>query len=525
MGVPNAAGDERHRTSVDRSTAYGRATGALVVVVSLGIGQLAAALGTPAASPVLAIGQAAIDGSPQALRSWAISTFGSDDKAVLVAGIVVVLVVVGLLLGPMAVRRPSVGFAAIAVAASVGAASALTRPGATLGWAVPSLLAGVAGAVALASLSAAAEPAGAGAPAERAVGFDRRRFLRAALAVGAVGAGSAAIGVARSRTRSAVEAARAAVRIPPPASPASPVAPGAELHVEGLAPFFTPNDRFYRVDTALFVPEVDVRTWRLRIRGSVDREATLTLGDLLERPLVERDVTLNCVSNEVGGPYIGNARWTGVPLAPLLREAGVHPAADQLVSRSVDGFTAGTPMRLVLDGRDAMLAVAMNGVPLPTEHGFPVRMLVPGLYGYESATKWLTELEATTYAAYDPYWVQRGWASVAPIKTQSRIDTPRNGASRPAGSVAVAGVAWAQHTGISHVQVRVDDGPWNDATLAAQDSTDTWRQWRWTWDATPGAHTLTVRATDARGVAQTGTPAPPFPDGAAGWHSIDVDIG
>jgi DMSO/TMAO reductase YedYZ molybdopterin-dependent catalytic subunit len=227
----------------------------------------------------------------------------------------------------------------------------------------------------------------------------------------------------------------------------------------------------------------------------------------------------------VGGPYVGNARWTGVPLAPLLREAGIRPGADQLVSRSVDGFTAGTPMRLVLDGRDAMLAVAMNGVPLPTEHGFPVRMLVPGLYGYESATKWLTELEATTFAAYDPYWVQRGWASLSPIKTQSRIDAPRNGASPPAGPVVVAGVAWAQHVGISRVRVRVDDGAWNDATLAAQDSTDTWRQWRWTWDASPGTHTLTVRATDAGGVVQTGTPAPPFPDGAAGWHSIDVDIG
>jgi DMSO/TMAO reductase YedYZ molybdopterin-dependent catalytic subunit len=362
-----------------------------------------------------------------------------------------------------------------------------------------------------------------GAP-ERASAFDRRRFLRAALAVGAVGVGSAAIGVSRARNRSSIEAARAAIRVPRPSEPLGPIPRGADLDVPGLSPFVTPNDRFYRVDTALFVPEVDVRTWRLTIGGSVERPATFSFEDLLDRALIERDVTLACVSNEVGGPYVGNARWIGAPLAPLLRDAGVDPGADQLVSRSVDGFTAGTPMRLVLDGRDAMLALAMNGDPLPTEHGFPVRMVVPGLYGYESATKWLSALEATTYDAYDAYWVQRGWARIAPIKTQSRIDTPRNGTTRAPGSVVVAGVAWAQHTGIAGVQVRVDDGPWNAARLAAQDSIDTWRQWRWDWDATPGDHMLTVRATDADGRTQPGTPTPPFPNGAAGWHRIAVTI-
>jgi DMSO/TMAO reductase YedYZ molybdopterin-dependent catalytic subunit len=525
----NAAAPRRDgkvvRASPSPSTAASRAAALLVALVALGVGQLVAAFGTPAASPVVAIGQAAIDLAPQPVKSWAISTFGASDKDVLVGGILVVIVAIALATGPAAMRRPSLGVAAVGIAALVGVAAAVTRPDASPGWATPSLAAGLAGAIALRVLAPRADGAPTGARgAEPSRAFDRRAFLRAAFAVGAVAVGAGAVGVSRSRNRSAIESARASLRLPAAGDPAGPVPAGADLGVEGLSPFLTPNDRFYRVDTALFVPEVDVRTWTLRIAGRVAGEATLTFGDLIERPLIERDVTLACVSNEVGGPYVGNARWLGVPLAPLLREAGVDADADQLVSRSVDGFTAGTPMRLVLDGRDAMLAVAMNGEPLPLEHGFPVRMVVPGLYGYESATKWLAELEATTYAAYDAYWVQRGWARIAPIKPQSRIDTPRGGSERPAGRVVVAGVAWDQHTGVERVQLRVDDGAWNDATLAAQDSVDTWRQWRWDWDATPGAHVLTVRATNADGVLQPGTPTPPFPSGATGWHRVDVMI-
>jgi DMSO/TMAO reductase YedYZ molybdopterin-dependent catalytic subunit len=513
------------RPSPRPSAVESRAAGLLVALLALGVGQLVAAFGTPAASPVVAIGQAAIDLSPQPVKSWAISTFGAADKDVLVAGVLAVVVVLALALGPAAMRSLAVGLAAVGTAAGVGVAAALTRSGASLGWAVPSLAAGLAGAIGLSVLAPrAGRPAAVGSPPERATALDRRAFLRAAIAVGGVALGSGAVGVSRSRNRASIEAARASLRLPPPADPARPVPPGAELAVEGVSPFLTPNDRFYRVDTALFVPEVDVRTWTLRIRGRVSRPVTFTFPDLLDRPLIERDVTLACVSNEVGGPYVGNARWIGVPLAPLLREAGVDPATDQLVSRSVDGFTAGTPMRLVLDGRDAMLALAMNGEPLPMEHGFPVRMVVPGLYGYESATKWLAELEATTYDSYDAYWVQRGWARIAPIKTQSRIDTPRGGSTRQAGRVVVAGVAWDQHTGIERVEVRVDDGPWTDAALAAQDSVDTWRQWRYDWDATPGSHAITVRATNADGVVQPSAPTPPFPDGAAGWHRIGLTI-
>lgn len=502
--------------------------GLLVTGVALGVGQAAAALGTPAASPLLAVGQAAIDLSPQPVKSWAIRTFGTADKTVLVVGILVVLVVLALLLGPVAVRRRPIGFGAIAACGGLGVAAALSRPQASPGWAAPSVLAGLAAALALTWLTDPIDDARArrddAAEPARPAAFDRRRFLRAALAVGAAGAGAATFGVVRSRDRSAVAAARASIRVPRPSGPAAAISPGTDLGVPGLSPFVTPNASFYRVDTALFVPEVDVRSWTLRIHGSVERERSFTFEDLLDRPTIERDVTLACVSNEVGGQYVGNARWIGVPLAPLLLEAGVDPAADQLVSRSVDGFTAGTPMRLVLDGRDAMLAIAMNGDPLPLEHGFPVRMVVPGLYGYESATKWLAELEATTYDAYDAYWVQRGWARIAPIKTQSRIDTPRPGSRIPAGPVVVAGVAWAQHTGISRVEVRVDDGGWSEAILAAQDTIDTWRQWRWDWNATPGTRVLSVRATDANGATQPETPAQPFPDGATGWHSVVVHV-
>jgi hypothetical protein len=255
----------------------------------------------------------------------------------------------------------------------------------------------------------------------------------------------------------------------------------------------------------------------------VDHEMVLTLDDLMARDLIERDITLTCVSNEVGGPYIGNARWVGAPLKPLLEEAGVHPGADQIVSRSVDGFTVGTPTSVATDGRDAMLAVSMNGEALPFTHGFPVRMIVPGLYGYVSATKWITDIELTTFDAYDAYWVQRGWAQQAAIKTESRIDTPRSNAK--VGTVMVAGVAWAQHRGIERVEVRVDDGEWNDATLSTQDTTDTWRQWRWPWQASVGNHTLQVRATDADGETQPEQPLPPFPNGATGWHTVSVTVG
>ncbi|PLW66674.1 molybdopterin-binding oxidoreductase, partial [Streptomyces sp. DJ] len=325
-------------------------------------------------------------------------------------------------------------------------------------------------------------------------------------------------------------AARGALTLPAPDSPAPRLPRGTDLKLPGLSPFTTPVKDFYRVDTALVVPRVDVRTWRLRLHGrGVREEREFTYRDLAERRTVERDITLTCVSNQVGGPYVGHARWTGVELAALLREAGVRPPseggpADQLVARSVDGMTIGTPVETVLDGRDALLALGMNGEPLPFEHGFPVRMVVPGLYGYVSACKWIVELELTSFDDFDAYWVRRGWAREAPVKTQSRIDTPKPFASVAAGRVVVAGVAWAQHRGIGRVEVRVDGGRWRPAELAAEAGTDTWRQWSWEWDARPGSHRLEVRATDRTGRTQTGERVGTVPDGAAGWHSVVVSV-
>jgi DMSO/TMAO reductase YedYZ molybdopterin-dependent catalytic subunit len=292
--------------------------------------------------------------------------------------------------------------------------------------------------------------------------------------------------------------------------------------------YVTGNADFYRIDTALVTPQVDPRTWRLRIRGMVDCEVTVTFDELMSMPMVERYITLACVSNEVGGDLIGNARWLGVPVRELLERAGPQAGADQVVQRAVDGWTCGTPTAVLRDGRDALLAVGMNGEPLPVSHGFPVRMVVPGLYGYVSACKWITELELTTFAAFDAYWVRRGWAEQAVVKTQSRIDTPKAGARRHAGQVTIAGVAWAQHRGVSRVEVRVSGdggaGDWQEAELLDTASVDTWRQWRLTWNAPPGQFTLAVRATDGTGQTQTSQPAPVEPDGATGWHTVPVTI-
>jgi DMSO/TMAO reductase YedYZ molybdopterin-dependent catalytic subunit len=354
--------------------------------------------------------------------------------------------------------------------------------------------------------------------------MDRRGFLAAGAGVGALAALAGIGGRRLQATRFDAAGSRAAIALPRPASPAPPLPPGAQVQVPGVPPYRTPNREFYRVDTALVVPQVPAETWRLRIHGMVDREIELDYEQLLARPLIERDVTMTCVSNEVGGKLVGTARWLGAPLKTLLEEVGVRPGADQILGTSADGMTIGTPTAAVLDGRDAMLAVGMNGEPLPLEHGFPVRMLVPGLYGYVSGTKWLVDLELTTFAAADPYWVQRGWAEQAPIKTSSRIDTPRPFAQLRAGKVAVAGVAWAQHRGIERVEVQVDDGPWRPARLADEPSTDLWRQWVFAWDATPGPHTLRVRATDRSGQTQTDRRARPFPDGSTGWHSVVVTV-
>ncbi|QXC61333.1 molybdopterin-dependent oxidoreductase [Aquihabitans sp. G128] len=304
-----------------------------------------------------------------------------------------------------------------------------------------------------------------------------------------------------------------------------PVPATQPFEVDGISPYVTPTKDFYRIDTALPAPIVDAASWRLRISGMVDKEVTVTYDDLLARKLVEVPITIQCVSNYVGGDLIGTARWTGVPLKELLEEAGVQPGATQIMGESVDGFTAGFPVEAGLDGRDSLLAVGMNGHPLPTEHGFPARLIIPGLYGYVSATKWITEIRLTTFEEEQGYWVPLGWSAKGPIKLQSRIDVPRDGASVAAGRQAVGGVAWAPHTGVKAVQVKVDDGGWQDAELGTVASIDTWVQWRYEWDATAGQHELAVRAVDADGHVQTAAFADPAPNGATGHHTIDVQVG
>ena len=551
--------------------------GVLAAAVAIGAAQLAAGLTVPQASPVLAVGQAAIDITPPPVKDFAISSFGAGDKTVLLGGILLVLALYAALVGMLAVRRLAWGLAGLAVFACIGLAAALTRPAATAEYFIPTLAGAAAGAFALCWLARAAarlgpppdrarpgrlrvpaphaalappdlpapadggttEPAGAaagdGTPSYSFTYLPnpdepgptrwpaRRRFVMAS----GIAAAAAAAGTLAGReliTLGNVSRARSAVRIPRPAIPAPPLPPGSNLNIPGLSSFVTPDAGFYRVDTALLVPQVDPATWQLRIHGMVQREVIMTFAELLKRPLIEHYVTLTCVSNPVGGPYAGNAKWLGASLAALIRQARPRPGADQLLCTSVDGFTSGTPLQVVLDGRDALLAVAMNGTALPVAHGFPARMVVPGLYGYVSATKWVTDIEVTTFAAASAYWVQRGWAQQAPIKTESRIDVPGDGAALRPGVTPVAGVAWAQHKGIAAVEVRVDRGPWHQARLATVPGIDTWRQWVWDWPAAPGQHLIEARATDATGYTQTAVQASPPPDGASGYPSATVTV-
>ena len=530
-----------HKGRVGRARRIVRAllaagAGLLAAFAALAFAELASVAVRPQAAPVTAVGEAAIDRTPAAVKDFAVQHFGTDDKLVLQLGILALLAAFALVLGVVALRWRAVGVAGVLAFGVLGAVAAASRPDAGTFDAVPSLVGTAVGAVLLYVLAGRlawrSEPVAAEAGPEAVGTFDRRGFVLLALAASAASAGVGVLGRALNDGKGASAiASRGALTLPRPHSPAGPLPRGVDLGIPGLSPFTTPDADFYRVDTALVVPEIDATTWQLRIHGTgVAKELTLGFEDLLARALIERDITLTCVSNEVGGPYVGNARWIGVPLADLLREAGVRAPsqggpADQLVARSVDGMAIGSPVETVLDGRDAMLAVGMNGQPLPFDHGFPVRMLVPGLYGYVSACKWLRELELTTFADFDAYWVRRGWSDQAPIKTESRIDTPKPFARLAPGQTAVAGVAWAQHTGIERVEVRVDGGPWQLADLAAQDTTDTWRQWVWHWQATaPGLHTLEVRATDRNGYTQTGQRVGTIPNGATGWHSVVVSV-
>ncbi|MFU8854087.1 molybdopterin-dependent oxidoreductase [Micromonospora sp. SL1-18] len=541
-----------------RSPSRGHAAlaGITAAAVAIGAAEPVAVLTGPRSAPLIAVGGVVVDLVPEPLKQFAIALFGTYDKIALLVGAAVLLAAFAALLGVLAARRLAIGLAGIAGFAALGVAAALTRAGADAADALPSLVGGGLGALTLwafvagplrvhpgpaapatvrpatalgptppptvAALAPEEPPAG-WEPLERGDPGARRRFLRGVAAL-AGAAAVAGLGGHWLAGRRGVSAARQAVVLPTPSAAAPAVPAGADLSLPGLAPYVTPARSFYRIDTALVVPQVDPAAWRLRIHGRVRNPIELSFADLLARPMVERYVTLACVSNEVGGDLIGNARWLGVPIKELLDEADPEDGADQVVGRSVDGWTCGTPTAALRDGRDALLAVGMNGEPLPVEHGFPVRMIVPGLYGYVSACKWVTELEVTSFADFDAYWVPRGWAAQAPIRTQSRIDTPRPRTRLTAGPVVTAGVAWAQHRGIGTVEVRVDGGPWQEATLAPTVSVDTWVQWSWRWDATPGEHTLQVRAAGADGATQPEERRPVAPDGATGWHTVRVTV-
>ena len=488
---------------------------------ALGVSELLTGLIPSVPSLIVSIGTGIIDLAPPAVKDLAIETFGTADKPALLVGIVVLSALFGALLGLGGIRSmaiPSVGFL---VFGALGAIAAIQDPQSQ---ASPSIMvAAVAAGAGLAAFLAMIRRAGVGEMPVVEADLARRAFLRGAGAF-ALLAGVTAVAGRLLVDRVRMASNRAEVVLPSAQTPLPAPAPGSSLSVAGIAPVVTPNDAFYRIDTALSVPSVDLDTWSLKITGMVDRPYELTYDDLLDLPMVERYVTLSCVSNQVGGDLVGNAKWLGVPLTDVLDRAGVQQGADQIVGRSLDGFTIGFPTEVAFDGREALVAVGMNDEPLPFDHGFPARLVVAGLYGYVSATKWLADIELTTWDAFDAYWVPKGWAKEGPIKTQSRIDTPQANARLGAGTRPIAGVAWAPGRGISRVEVQVDEGGWQEGTLSEPLSKESWRQWSLNWEAGSGTHTVQVRATDGNGDTQTTMPRPPRPDGATGYHTISVVV-
>jgi DMSO/TMAO reductase YedYZ molybdopterin-dependent catalytic subunit len=489
--------------------------GVVAAVCGIALSEAAAWALRTEVSPVTAVAARVRDLTPGPVVELSLQLFGSAGKSVLLGGTVaVVLLACGWAAG-RARRSPLLPDVVFVALGGLGLVAVLAGRTPTSAQALAVLVGTVAWIVIFRILSGPllddrSTAVGAGA------GVDRRRFLtRLGLVVGVTAALTLAGRVAGGARRG-VEASRRLLRLP---VSTGEVPTGADLGLEDLAPWRTPAEDFYLIHTALAAPSIRPDEWQLRIHGLVDRELVLGYADLLERGLEEAWVTLCCVSNEVGGDLIGNAWWSGVRVRDLLRDAGVQPGADAVLQTSMDGWTCGTPLAALTDERDALLAVAMNGRPLPVEHGFPVRMVVPGLYGYVSATKWVVDLEVTRFDRISAYWTERGWGELGPVKTQSRVDVPRNGADVPAGEVVIAGVAWAQHTGIERVEVQLDGGAWQQATRASVPSVDTWVQWSLTTEVEPGDHEVVVRATDRSGQTQTAARSDVLPDGATGWHS------
>ncbi len=496
--------------------------GAAAGTTAIGVNELIAGLLPGAPSFVVEVGALVISLQPPGAKQFVVDLFGEADKLVFNLLIVAVAIIGAAVLGIVARTRFSMaalGFTGAGLAALAASVlfDSLVQPVLALASAFITVGAGVG---ALRWLLGTATPLVAEMP-----DWSRRRFIGTSLGVAGVAVAGGVLGRwigEQTRVATPVDI----TPVPEPVNPLPELGAGTDLGISGLTPIVTPNPDFYRIDTALLTPRIDAATWRLTVTGMVDRSLTFTYDDLLALPLHEQYVTIACVSNEVGGRLVGNALWTGARLREVLDTAGVQPGATQVVGRSFDGWTAGFPTELVMtDERETLIAVAMNGEPLPAEHGFPARLIVPGLFGYVSATKWLTEIELTTWDAFDAYWVPLGWAKEGPILTQSRIDVPRPGSSVGAGQVGVAGVAWAPDRGVTRVEVQVDDGAWNPAELSVAISDATWVQWQYPWDASPGSHQIRVRATDGAGEIQESRITEPAPDGARGYHTIQVSVG
>jgi DMSO/TMAO reductase YedYZ molybdopterin-dependent catalytic subunit len=505
--------------------------GLLAGISGVAVSQALTNLFNARATPIQEVAEAVIAKTPGSVAEALIHVVGRNDKPFLVTGVTVAILLLSALAGLVAGRSRLIAnliFIAMAVVALVAAmsgsdfspVSVVPLAVGALTWllVLAFLVDAVPSPVPAPAWTPSAAPADAAKKAPIGTDESRRRFLIKAagvtVAAVVVGVGSQFLG----RARRAVETSRRLLRLP---VSSGTVPQGAQLDLPGLTPWRVSDDHFYRIDTALVLPAVDPTSWKLRIHGMVDREITLTYRDLLDRKLTEDWVTICCVSNPVGGELIGNAWWSGVRIADILGEAGVQAGADAVRQKSRDGWTCGTPIEAVTDNRNAMLAIAMNGEPLPIEHGFPVRMIVPGLYGYVSACKWIVDIEVTTYDRFSAYWTERGWSAKGPVKTESRIDVPRDGRTVNAGSVRVGGSAWAQHTGIEKVEFRLDGDAWKTAELGRVPSNDTWVQWSGTVDASSGSHQLAVRATDKSGYTQTPVRLDVVPDGATGWHTID----
>jgi len=534
---------DKHSITVQQVRRWSALLGVLSAAVVLAVAEFFAVFISPASSPLLAAGSLVIDLAPAWLKDLTIALFGTNDKIVLLVCLGILVLIVAIALGLLEFARPGWGVILLVFAGVIATIAVTTRAQATAAWPMPTVLGVVAGVLVLrltmirlrrwvqsapTTAVTVARPGGAqrqSTAPNRVPAASRRDFLRIVwvTSIGAVLVGVGARVVNASAT--VVDAVRTALTLPTPAVAAPPIPASASLAVPGISPIITPNSDFYRIDTALVVPNIDADEWRLRITGMVENEIEISFAELLAMPLIETAVTLSCVSNVVGGDLVDNAMWLGYPIRELLAKAKPLAGADMVLSRSIDGFTASTPIEaLQEESRDSILAVGMNGKPLPREHGFPVRMVVPGLYGYVSATKWVVEMQVTRFADVNAYWTDRGWSARGPVKVQSRIDVPAQGTLVDAGTVAVAGVAWAPNTGVTGVEVRIDGGSWTDAQLATAISADTWVQWVNEWEATSGEHVIEVRATDAASRTQSGVPLPVVPDGAEGWHRISVQV-